>query len=190
MDDLYIQSNSEARGHRQIFLKTIKSLSVVPDNYLTEWSRCDDYYAEPNIKYPHDGETWICDCTRLTSIHKRCICKQHIGDSMTLKNKLSGIIIWIGMDCAKQYLKINTRENTCLECGQYTRKNKTNLCKKCKKLYIFSFGEHNGKTFHEVMKSDVKYCNWVYNEPNLTGKLLQFKRWLVIKIQLTAGNDY
>ena len=170
---------SQARGHREIFLKTIKSLSVVPANYLSEWEilRVNKI---PNIPFPHEPEEWNCDCKieNRQEIHKRCICRQHIDNYYSLQNKLSGNIIWIGTDCAKKFLGINSPDNTCLECGKYTRKNKTNLCKKCKGCCILKVGKHKGKIYHEIYENDTSYCNWVLNCQQPTGQIKSFQNWL------------
>jgi len=173
----------DGRTHREIFLKTIKSLSVVPQNYLTEWE-LEIKYQTPNIPYPHGG-LWDCSCeiNGRPKLHKRCICKQHIGPYFTLKNKLTGNIIWIGPDCAKQYMGINGPDNTCLECGQYTRKNKTNLCPKCRKLYVLLKGEYKNWTFHKVYEKDKRYCRYVREYPKPTGRFILFQKWLLNKLK-------
>ena len=166
--------------HRKIFMETIKRLSVVPTDYLKEWSITD--CKEPNIPYPHEGEDddWICECkmeNRKPS-HKRCICKQHIDNFYTLKNKVNDTVIWIGVDCAKKFLGIISPENTCMECEKHIRKNKTNLCKKCESHCILKFGKYKGYTFHTVFKNDKRYCLWVECIAEPTGKLKSFKNWL------------
>jgi len=178
-------SDLEGRGHREIFLKTIKSLSVVPQNYLTEWEIYRNQSTRPNIPYPHEDEKWICECGIYgrPKVHKRCICKQHIGPFFTLINKLNRKIIWIGCDCAKQYMGINGPENTCLECGQYTRKNKTNLCPKCKKLYVLVEGQYKNMTFHHVYDIDKKYCCFIREHPNLTSRFILFQKWLLDQLK-------
>ena len=169
-------SDLDGREHRQIFIETIKSLSVVADNYLTEWKLREEP-KKPTIPYPHDG-LWSCDCDRRENSHFRCICKQHIYEPYSLQNKITGEIVWIGSDCMKKYLNINKPEHTCLECGLKIRKNKFNLCKKCQVKYIFDFGKHRGKTFHEIYRTEPKYCKWALSEANPTGKLAFFIEWL------------
>lgn len=184
MSDL-INEDEGGRHHREIFLKTIKSLSVVPQNYLTEWELVRDPSGCPNISYPHEG-LWKCACgmKNRRQIHKRCICKQHIDYVYSLKNKLTGNIIWIGSDCAKQYMNINSPENTCLECGHYTRKNKNNLCSKCRKLYVLDKGQYKNMTFHHVYNIDKGYCCYVREYPNPTGRFILFQKWLINQLKI------
>jgi hypothetical protein len=167
-------------NHRIVFLKTIKSLCVNPTNYLSEWRVSHENY-QPTIEYPHTGQEydWFCSCSIRLSNHYRCICKQHICNTVSLKNVLNGKVIWVGQECAKQYLKIRKSENTCLECYKYHRKNKYNLCKVCQSKYILTIGDtHNGKTFHEIYKNFPSYIDWVKSLRFPGDKLRIFQKWI------------
>jgi len=168
------------RQHREIFLNTIKSLSVVPQNYLTEWELVREQGVCPNIHYPHDDEDWICECgmKNRRQRHNRCICRQHIDYFHTLRNRITGDIIYIGSECAKQYLNIHSPENTCLECGQYTRKHSTNLCTKCRKTCTLDRGQYKGISFHRIYEINKAYCSYVMKYPNPSGRFILFIKWL------------
>jgi hypothetical protein len=43
---------------------------------------------------------------------------------------------------------------------------------------IINFGKHTGKTYEEVKKTDVAYCNWILKQMNVGNKMLHFQQWL------------
>jgi hypothetical protein len=46
---------------------------------------------------------------------------------------------------------------------------------------VITFGKYNGKTYGEVLKSDVSYCNWVLKQMNVGKQMQQFQVWLKTK---------
>jgi len=43
---------------------------------------------------------------------------------------------------------------------------------------MLTFGRHTGKTFEEIKRTDVSYCNWVLKQIKPSGRLKQFQEYL------------
>jgi len=51
---------------------------------------------------------------------------------------------------------------------------------------VISFGKHMGKTYDEVKRTDVAYCNWVLKQMETAGRMKAFQDWLKQKSKNTA----
>jgi hypothetical protein len=43
---------------------------------------------------------------------------------------------------------------------------------------MITFGRYSGKSFEDVKRMDVSYCNWVLKQVKPTGRLKEFQNWL------------
>lgn len=43
---------------------------------------------------------------------------------------------------------------------------------------VLTFGRYSGKTFDEIRRTDVSYCNWALKQVKPTGRLKEFQTWL------------
>jgi hypothetical protein len=43
---------------------------------------------------------------------------------------------------------------------------------------VLTFGRHIGKTFDDIKRTDVSYCNWVLKQVKPNGRLKEFQSWL------------
>jgi hypothetical protein len=43
---------------------------------------------------------------------------------------------------------------------------------------LLPFGKHKGKTFEEIRRSDISYCNWVLQQDKTRGDMKIFQDWL------------
>ena len=43
---------------------------------------------------------------------------------------------------------------------------------------ILTFGRHIGKSFEEIKKTDVSYCNWALKQVKPNGRMKEFQTWL------------
>lgn len=44
-----------------------------------------------------------------------------------------------------------------------------------------SFGKHRGKSFEEIVKTDISYCNWALKQTETRGVMKEFQEWLRLK---------
>jgi hypothetical protein len=40
------------------------------------------------------------------------------------------------------------------------------------------FGKHQGKTFEEIRRTDISYCNWVLKQTSTRGHMKDLQDWL------------
>ena len=43
---------------------------------------------------------------------------------------------------------------------------------------VISFGKYTGKTYEEVKRMDVAYCNWILKQMETAGRMKAFQNWL------------
>jgi hypothetical protein len=43
---------------------------------------------------------------------------------------------------------------------------------------ILPFGKNKGKTYEEIRRTDVSYCNWVLQQGKVRGEMKFFQDWL------------
>lgn len=43
---------------------------------------------------------------------------------------------------------------------------------------ILTFGKYSGKTFEEIKKIDISYCNWALKQTKPNGRLKEFQNYL------------
>jgi hypothetical protein len=44
-----------------------------------------------------------------------------------------------------------------------------------------SFGKHRGKTFEEIVSTDISYCNWALKQTETRGVMKEFQEWLRLR---------
>jgi len=178
------------------FVQNIRNISQnsTRNAYLTEWVLLTTD-TEPNIAHPDpDTEDWECSCERYKKPngtvldHYKCICSNCILEVAYLKNIITGDVVMIGCKCTLRYLNIkipSKKTKKCEMCGEpHRRRNGKQLCKKCEKLYVITFGEHKGKSFRNLLENERKYCWWVLfkaeEKPHYrtSNDFLFLKKWL------------
>jgi len=43
---------------------------------------------------------------------------------------------------------------------------------------VLQFGKHSGKTYDEIRRSDISYCNWVLKQQDTRGSMKDLQDWL------------
>jgi hypothetical protein len=43
---------------------------------------------------------------------------------------------------------------------------------------VIQFGKHSGKTYDEIRRSDISYCNWVLKQQDTRGSMKDLQDWL------------
>ena len=43
---------------------------------------------------------------------------------------------------------------------------------------VVTFGKHNGRTYDDIKRMDVAYCNWILKQMEVSGRMKEFQIWL------------
>ena len=43
---------------------------------------------------------------------------------------------------------------------------------------VVTFGKYDGKTYDEIKRIDVAYCNWILKQTEVSGRMRAFQDWL------------